>query len=173
MHLTQALSRLLSERGLREAFRADPRAAASQLQIDPAERPTFVALDPDALDLQAEGLLHKRLREVRALLPETFASLGEDGDDAFLDYAESYWPQGHRRHQDDASRFGACLRTTPSGRAAISEREWNALRFGQGRAPIALHVVRRVWLGGRHRRALQVLWRRRQRTQQTFFYLGA
>lgn len=172
MPLTEALSRLLSDSALRTAFRADPEAVAARLGVVPAERASFAALGPDALDVQAEGLLHKRLREVRELLPETFAVLGEDGDAAFLASAESHWPEGPTRHRDDAICFGEHLRRTPAGRAALSRREWNALRFEGGRAPLALHLVKDVWISGRPRRALQVLWRGRQRRGQSFLYFG-
>ena len=65
LHLTTALGRLLADEELRRAFAASPRELADTLRIRSADRDTFLALDPAALERQAQLLTAKREFDVR------------------------------------------------------------------------------------------------------------
>ena len=105
MELTNALGRLLSDRSLREIFRRDPQEAARRLDLDPQDGEALRSVDAAGLDAQAQTLLNKRCWEVSRLIPRTFKTLGNDARRRFLDFAESYWPVGHKKHVDDALGF--------------------------------------------------------------------
>ena len=100
---TQA--QLLTDSCLRESFRKDPIAVATQLNIRPSEQLLFVELDADQLEAQAATLVNKRLHEVHGLMPRTFRALGVKAQPYFLSYSTTFWPKGHHRHLVDAVRF--------------------------------------------------------------------
>jgi len=161
--VTTALGRLLTEPALRGQWRRDPAAVARALEADVA------SLDPDELEHQAETLLEKRFHEAAKLLPRTMAALGGRAERLFRDHAARYWPEGHRRHADDAIAFGRGLleRRLPHSRS-----ELNRLRFAMGDDRFSLGFVDDAWVGGRARRALQILYRRRGAVRSLALYLG-
>ena len=61
--LSEALAWLLTSRELRERFRLSPEATGSALGVKSDEREAFVALDPDALDRQADVITDRRSRQ--------------------------------------------------------------------------------------------------------------
>jgi hypothetical protein len=164
--LTTVLGRLLADPGLRSEFRRDPAATARSLDADPAE---LSALDPEELEHQAQTLVDKRFYEVAGLLPRTMAALGRDAERFFRDHAAGFWPEGHRRHAEDAAAFGRWLETR---RLPRSRSELNRLRFSLGGGRFSLGFVDDAWVAGRNRRALQLLYRRRGAVRSIAFYLG-
>ena len=161
--LTTVLGRLLSDPALRAEFRRDPEATARLLDAD------LSGLDPAELEHQAETLVVKRFSEVSKILPCTIALLGGDAERVFRAHAALFWPEGHRRHAEDAAAFGRFLeeRELPFRRS-----ELNRLRFAIGRGRVAFRFVPDAWVGGRARRALQVLYRRRGAVRSVAIYLG-
>jgi hypothetical protein len=164
--LTTVLGRLLSDPALRATLRRDPEAAARALDADPA---TLAAVDSDGLEQQAETLLEKRFHEVGKLLPRTVAALGPDAERRFREHAAGFWPEGHRRHAEDASAFGRWLQ---GRRLPHSRSELNRHRFALGARRFSLGFVNDAWVGGRSRRALQILYRRRGVVRSLALYLG-
>jgi hypothetical protein len=160
------LGRLLADAALRAELRRDPDALARMLGADPAE---LRGLDPAGLEAQAETLLVKRFHEVGKLLPLTMAGLGEGAKALFREHAGRGWPQGHRRHAEDAAAFGRFLeeRTLPRSRSELSR-----LRFAVGPRRLSLSFVRDAWVGGRPRPALQILYRRGGAVRSLALYLG-
>ena len=127
-----AFARLLSDRRSRLRFREDPAELADQFGLVGSDRAAFLSLDPDDLDVQADGLISKRLREVAKRMPETWSRLGDDSSGRlFRMYASHNWPTGHRRHVDDALRFGRYL--LDNGVPDVCRAELNQLQFNNSR----------------------------------------
>ena len=61
------------------------------------------------LSFFANSLLSKRLAEVRKLLPLTARSLAEQFNPLFRQYAETFVPDGIKKHRQDALAFAAFL----------------------------------------------------------------
>jgi hypothetical protein len=164
--LTTALGALLADSALRDRLRRDPEGVARALQVGVAELQT---LDPEDLERQAEGLIAKRFYEVRKRLPRTLNVLNPGSPDLFKQYAQGPWPEGHHRHVRDAANFAAFLdaRGLP-----VSRSEWNRVKFHLGSRRAAIHYVPDVEVGGRRRRALQLLFRFRGSVRSCAFYLG-
>lgn len=164
-----AQARLLSDSALRAEFRNDPGGVANRLGIPIAEQPDFLKLDPAQLEAQANGLITKRMHEVRRLLPITFANLGERGEKLFLDYVESFWPEGHHRHLLDAVKFAAHLRSKKI--EGLCGSEINYLKFIQQPKIVRLHLTILRQPGKRSQPGLQILFSRGRCVTQRFFYL--
>jgi hypothetical protein len=164
--LTTVLGRLLSDPSLRAAWRRDPEATARRLDAEPE---TAAALDAVDLEHQAETLVEKRFHEVSRLLPRTLAILGGGAAAAFREHAAGFWPEGHRRHAEDASAFGRMLEQR---RLPHSPSELHRLRFMLAGRRFSAAFVPDAWVGGRPRRALQVLYRRRGALRSFALYFG-
>lgn len=167
---SSALARLLKDAELRRRFRDDPAATVDELLSEPSDRAALLEVDPDQLDEQAEGLVRKRFTEVAKLLPRSMASLGASAFSFFSEHAANFWPEGRRRHIDDAASFARYLRRR--GVSAACEAELNAAIFAGGERLVAVRLSR-IIVGRRRRRALQILFRHPRPTRQIFFYLGA
>ena len=157
MHLSEAVARLLSEPSLRESFRTDRSAVARHFDLSPEHEKTFLSIDESQLAVQAEALIKKRFHEIAKLLPHSVAALGVRAEDLFEEYANDYWPRGHRRHLDDAVHFGAYL----LGRvgSGVNRAELNRLRFALDHQRFAIHAVSDLMVGGKPRRAIQFFYR--------------
>ena len=161
--LTTVLGRLLSDSVLRAEFRRDPDATARALDVE------LSGIDPEDLEHKARTLLDKRFHEVSALLPRTMDALGPDAARIFREHAEGFWPQGHRRHAEDAVAFGRWLKAR---RLPRSRSELNRLYFALSGRRFSLGLVDDAWVEGRARWALQVLFRRRGVVRSVAIYLG-
>lgn len=150
--LTTVLGRLLADPALRAEFRRDPAATARELDAD------LSGIDPVELECQAATLVDKRFHEVAKLLPRTIALLGADAARVFGAHAGLFWPEGHRRHAEDAVAFGRFLQER---RFPCCRSELHRLLFAMGKGRLSFRFVPDAWVGGRARRALQVLYRRR------------
>ncbi len=159
MDFTTALTRLLSDPKLRQAFREDRAALAARLGLIEPDAAALVALDADDLDEQARMLIRKRFAEVARLLPETIHRLGAAAEQAFSDYAAAHWPTGHDRHPRDAAAFGLHLIRT--GNVNACRAEIHRVAFASGRRRWAVHLVPVLTTRGRSRTVLQILHRRR------------
>lgn len=170
------LGKLLRDRELRRRFAADRDQVTRELGVCPTDRPFVLALEPDALEAQAESLIRKRSSEVSRLLPGTWKLLGDDAPTLFADYVDqSVWPEGHRRHLIDAMHFCHFLSKDFASSILSSERHWVdflassrslSVRFVSGllanqnrdlaiqfccrRGGVALRKNVRVWRSGRN-----------------------
>ena len=169
--LTTALARLLTDATLRDTYRQDRRLAAQRLSVGRGDIDAFCSLDPTGLDNQAKTLLKKRFHEASRILPETCSRLGQDARTWFWKYAQTHWPEGHRRHLEDAVCFCDFLIDTDNRN--VCQSELNRLRFALEGRRLAVHLVRDLLvIGGRRRRAIQILYRSRDGTPRQFaFYL--
>lgn len=114
------MGRLLADQAMREQFREAPREVAKRLGLQGNDLELVCGLDPAQLESQAETLLLKRWHEITKLLPSTLAAL-EDGLSLFRFYASQSWPEGARRHRDDAVGFMEFLR---HNQFAVDKAEW-------------------------------------------------
>ena len=121
--LVTAIGKLLSDRELRAQFARDPADAAQQFGLSAHDARSLAAVELADLERQAEGLIAKRLHEVRKLLPETMQSLGDEGAELFRYYALTIWPTGHRRHALDADGFLRFLAQNKIAQAPANERK--------------------------------------------------
>jgi hypothetical protein len=168
--LITALGQLLADRHLRDAFERDPDTVALRLRVKAQDRALFSRLDPHELEVQARTLLRKRLHEVRQLLPMTARHLASTFNAAFLEYAETRWPQGHRRHLLDACDFSRHLERRG---LVVCRSEANRARFEAARARLRIGLVPNPPVRGGPSTALQVLYRgRRRRTAEIMLFLG-
>lgn len=156
LEFTPLLARLLSDRRLRERFAADRAAVAAELSADTAMREALLALDAAALELQAQGLVDKRRGEVANFLPLTLENLAGEASALFDAHAQQFWPQGHRRHLNDAVAFAAFLQQRGK---PVDSGELNRLHFIERKRFLRLALIRRATTGGKRRRAVQVLYR--------------
>lgn len=162
--LTSGLGRLLADPGLRAELRNDPEAAARKLG---AAQGDLAGLDLEGLEQQASTLVEKRFHEVAKLLPATFAGLHCAAKRHFGDYAPTYWPTGHRRHDLDADAFARFLedRGVKTGRAEVHQ-----LRFSLQERRWSMSFVPDAWVDGKARPALQLLFRRGGGVRALAFY---
>ncbi len=166
LDLTTALARLLSDASLREAYRQDRRGTAAHLAVRAADRSSFLSLDPDLLDRQADTLLNKRLHEVRRLLPDTFTRVGAEAPSLFRTYAQTRWPVGHMRHVDDAVAF--CRHLMATGTGKVNRAELNRMRFVLRRQRLAVHLVPDLMRVGHPRPGVQLLYCPRGQSPRQF-----
>jgi hypothetical protein len=125
--------------------------------------------DADGLNQQAASLLNKRFHALARLIPRTMLLLGPRAWEEFVPFAAGYWPTGHLRHAADAAAFGMHLRRT--ARLGVCHAEIHVARFVARRRRLALCWAPGTPLGGRPRRSVQIIYRRRGRIRQLFFYL--
>lgn len=157
MDLTTGLTRLLSDRALREEFKADPEKVSAALGIDEDDWKAFRSLDPEGLDAQANTLLSKRLWEVSGLLRATMRGLGAQARPRFMAFAEAFWPRDHRRHFEDAVAFCDYLKKEGAGEVCRAEENW--VRYVLEGKRFRVHWVREFPAYGSRRWALQILYR--------------
>ncbi len=114
------IGKLLSDCQFREQFRQAPEQTVGKLDVDPSVARCLLNLDVRQLEHQSETLLNKRWHAARKLIPKTIKELGDEARDLFQFYATSNWPEGHRRHTQDAYQFLQFLTANrihqPSGR---------------------------------------------------------
>jgi hypothetical protein len=130
---------------------------ADELRLRRADRAAFLALSLDQVEAQAEALLRKRFHQISKLLPLAMERMGDDAWAHFRRYAEGHWPEGHRRHLEDALEFVRYLKAQEVGE--LSWRELHRLQFLLSERRVAVHVLWGFAVRGRRRPALQLLVR--------------
>ena len=165
-----AFARLLSDRAMRVRFRDDANELAQQFGLAGTERSTFIALDADDLDTQADGLISKRMREVSRRIPHTWRRLGSgDARRLFRMYAARQWPTGHRRHDADALSFIRYL--LDQGVPDVCQAERNQLDFHNTKRRFRVKLVHSAVVAGNSRPAVQILYRWRREPCSLLLYL--
>lgn len=99
------LAQLYTNTELRERFFANPQVIGTELGLSCDEAQQLSQLSQNQVNLFANSLKWKRLAEVRELLPRTAQALGKNFTALFWRYAETYLPQGIKKHRDDAIAF--------------------------------------------------------------------
>ena len=155
-----ALTRLLSQSDLRARFRLTPDVAMAEMNLRKEERAALLSLDLDDLDRQANSLIAKRFHEVRRLLPVTMGSLINDGRPQFFLYAAKRWPNGQKRHIDDAVAFCYFIERKCLGLVNRFERMWLEFILAEGR--IQIRWVPDFTNRGRLWIAVVIMYRNRQ-----------
>jgi hypothetical protein len=103
--IQRVLAQLYTNAALRERFFADPQAVGEELGLSDAEVQQVAQLSTQQVNLFANSLHSKRFGEVCKLLPLTYRVLGKHFVLLFRRYAETYIPQGIKKHRDDAISF--------------------------------------------------------------------
>jgi hypothetical protein len=163
-----AFARLLRDGKLRDAFAANPQAAARQVHLRAADLPAWLQLIPADVEFQAEVLLRKRLDLVKFFAPETCRQLGEKLWPTFRAFAREHWPPENAAKFSDASQF--CERLKQQSPAAVTAAEWNRLRFAFSKRRLAFYAVRMPAARHRARRGLQFFLRGRGRPWREYFF---
>jgi hypothetical protein len=134
-----ALSRLLRDGSLRDAFAADPIRLTRGLGVSDDAFQALVSLSPAELEIQANVLLRKRFDEVRRLLPVTCSRIGKVAWSSFKEYARRHWPQQVPMVLSDAQAFCVFLRV--HNPQALCRSEANRVVFAGSDKRFSLSLV--------------------------------
>ena len=160
------MARLLTDSKLREAFREDGESVADRIDLRDNDRAAFVSLEPDQLEQQAIGLVNKRREEVARLIPVTWQRLGPSSSALFRAFAESFWPESHRRHAEDAVAFADFLNDKSVDVLYQPELNWQRFQLANRRLQVCW--VRDYLINEKPHRAIQLMYRWRERTYLRF-----
>ncbi|MDH5355962.1 MAG: hypothetical protein OEY09_16080 [Gammaproteobacteria bacterium] len=169
MDFITALGKLLSSSRLRELYKSDTESLANKFNINEAERSSFINLDITKIEAQAKTLLSKRFHEVVKILPGTTALLGELAHQQFINYSESFWPEGVDRHLLDATSFIQYLKRN---HICFCKAEYNKVKFNLKRKKLSIHYLSSVEINGRARKAIQVIYQKSRSLNELYFFLG-
>lgn len=111
----QVLAQLYTNTDFRERFFANPQAVGVEFELSDDEAQQL-AQSAQQINIFANSLKWKRLGELRELLPRTAKVLGKDFTALFWQYAETYLPQGIKKHREDAIAFANFLEKTTDGK---------------------------------------------------------
>lgn len=153
----EGLACLLKSGALRDRYALDPEGVLAALHIRKSEWPAFASLPPDDLEFQSRILLRKRFTEVKKLLPQTCASLGDPAWAAFQSYGREHWPSDTGGAIEDALSFHAAAFEQFPKRVCNTER--NRLRFRLSTRRFEIHWVRDATLSRVCPYGIQVLLR--------------
>ncbi len=112
------LARLLTDDGLRERFAVDPQGVAQTLNLDAADAAQLSLLASAEVERFARSLRAKRWNEIQKLLPvstQAAQNFGFPLRRLFFDFAQTYAPQGGKRHTQDALAFADWTARQSSG----------------------------------------------------------
>lgn len=107
--LQPILAQLYTNAELRSRFFANPQTVGAQLGLNSTQIEQLSQLSAPDVNLFATSLKRKRLGEVRELLPMTAKALDKDFSKLFWQYAETYNPQGIKKHLYDAIAFATYI----------------------------------------------------------------
>ncbi|KJH73038.1 hypothetical protein [Aliterella atlantica] len=107
--LQPILAQLYTNAELRSRFFTNPEAVGAQLGLNTTQIQQLAQLSAPAVNLFATSLKRKRLGEVRELLPMTAKALDKEFSKLFWQYAETYIPQGIKKHLLDAIAFASYI----------------------------------------------------------------
>ncbi|BAY97644.1 hypothetical protein NIES37_15880 [Tolypothrix tenuis PCC 7101] len=101
----QILAQLYTNTEFRNSFFANPKVVGAELGLSDAEIENLSQLATPQVNLFANSLKWKRLNLLSKLLPRTAIALGKNFKTLFWQYAETYIPQGIKKHRQDAIAF--------------------------------------------------------------------
>lgn len=164
-----AFGRLLRDGAMRDAFAANPRALAAQLNLCASDCAALSQLIPADLEFQAGVLIRKRLDSVRRIIPETCRLLGAETWPTFHAYARTSWPP--REHSAAHDAHGFCRHLQHHQPNSLCEAELNRLRFVLSQDRFSIHFIRHKGKRNKSQPALQLILRfGRQRWREITFY---
>jgi len=163
------LSKLLSDSKLRSEFSNKPQDVIELYTFDDDDRDMLFSLSASELNIQANILLQKRLHEVQCILPNTFLLNQLQLSQTFLQYAESYWPEGYTKHSLDAIKFCHYLK---NHNIHFDHAELNRLRFAIAKRFFSVYIHRKLNVNGRSHFALQILYRFKFPVKELHLYLA-
>ncbi|MDQ3749399.1 MAG: hypothetical protein M3367_10375 [Acidobacteriota bacterium] len=103
------LARLYTDENLRREFLSAPEQTGRENNLTEKEIAELSAILPAELNLFADSLRWKRLREVEKLLPLTKRALAEDFEIYFREFASGFLPATVKKHLEDAIQFAEFL----------------------------------------------------------------
>ncbi|QIR40154.1 hypothetical protein HCG51_27885 [Tolypothrix sp. PCC 7910] len=101
----QVLAKLYTNTEFRNGFFANPKVLGAELGLSDAEIENLSQLAAPQVNLFASSLKWKRLNLLSKVLPSTAVALGKNFKTLFWRYAETYIPQGIKKHRQDAIAF--------------------------------------------------------------------
>lgn len=123
------LARLYTDENLRRAFLSEPFEIGKNFDLNAHEIEEIAAIAPGELDLFADSLFWKRLREAEKFLPATKKILGQRFAEMFRGFSQKYNPQSVKKHLEDAFEFCRYLQNDQK----TNSYEKNIARFEQGK----------------------------------------
>ena len=111
------LARVYTDENLRRKFLSAPERTGRENNLSEKEIIELAKILPAELNLFAESLFCKRLREVEKLLPLTKQVLAEDFEIYFREFAGGFLPATVKKHFEDAIQFAEFLQG--------KEKNWN------------------------------------------------
>ena len=149
-----ALARLYTDAAWRAEFFAAPPRVGATVGLTAAEAQQLTQLQTAEVNFFALTLHGKRLNEIHKLLPLAHRAFGRQFDDYFRAYAETYLPDGTKKHLDDALAFAVFL---PAAQTDAPAWARDVLRYETARL-IALQP-KPCFIARRFRHALKPLLR--------------
>ncbi|BAY31575.1 hypothetical protein NIES2107_34360 [Nostoc carneum NIES-2107] len=101
----QVLAQLYTNTEFRNSFFVNPKVVGAELGLSDAEIENLSQLAASQVNLFASSLKWKRLNLLSKLLPRATSALGKNFKTLFWQYAETYIPQGIKKHRQDAIAF--------------------------------------------------------------------
>lgn len=139
--LQEALVRLWTSAADRDRFLADREAwlVAESLSAQTCRK--LRLLDASQLKHFADGLLRKRLGQVRQLLPGVAARLGPEFTTRFIAWASNSPPAQTQHHSDDARQFAILLLRDSQDRELKDVLRWELLQLRLNRPGVGGGVL--------------------------------
>ncbi len=109
VQIQRSLAQLYTNTAVREAFFADPQRVGSAWGLRPEEVEQLAQVSAREVRLFAHSLHRKRFNAICKLLPLTRQVLGERCAQYFSQYADSYLPNGPKKHRADTLMFATFL----------------------------------------------------------------
>ncbi len=151
----QVLAQLYTNTLLRERFFANPQELGEELGLSYDEAQQLAQLSPQQVNLFASSLKRKRSSQVRELLPLTQQVLGKEFSKLFWRYAETYYPQGIKKHWEDAIAFCTFIEKVAQVEGITPPWIWELVRYEKACLQAAEPTCRLIWC--RFRYALKPL----------------
>lgn len=117
------LALLLTDDELRERFAVDPQGVAQTLNLDAADAAQLSLLASAEVERFARSLRARRWNEIQKLLPVSIQAAQQAEFPLrrlFLNFAQTYAPQGGKRHAQDALAFADWMTRQSSETFSIS-----------------------------------------------------
>jgi len=105
------LARIYTDENLRREFLSAPEQIGKNNNLTEKEIAELTEVLPAEINLFADSLFRKRLREVEKLLPLTKNALGADFEKHFREFAVVFLPESIKKHLEDAIRFAGFLQS--------------------------------------------------------------
>ena len=127
------LARLYTDESLRREFSFAPEKIGGKNNLTGKEIAELAEILPAELNLFADSLFYKRLREVEKLLPLTKEVLAEDFEIYFREFANQFLPATVKKHLEDAIRFAEFLQSKEKNwKKDLAKYERAKLEFNNG-----------------------------------------